>query len=166
MKIIPYDKCVIRSPLSVDQLKERLADHLEPRKLVRSPFNRRKKYKAYEGYVTGNTFAISRIIDYRNSFLPEIQGKFLSADKGSRVVVEMRLNEIILVFLAVFCLVLILVFLVVVNYSFRSGSFNPVVLIPLGILMIMVFATSLAFNAERDRSQRDLVKFFSGEIEE
>lgn len=53
------------------------------------------------GTVSGGGFEIKRRIDYRNTFLPVIEGQFLPAPVGARVAVTMRMHPSAVAFISV-----------------------------------------------------------------
>lgn len=96
MPLLPFDSFSIDTPLSASEAAARLANVVEPRRLLRLGGGE----KPFEGVVSGDSFAIRRVIGYRNSFLPEIRGRIEATASGSRVRGTMRLHPLVLVFMA------------------------------------------------------------------
>jgi hypothetical protein len=100
---------------------------VEADEMFRSPFS--KKHRYFEGSVEGDHFKINRIIDYRNSFLPIIEGRFRGEDSGSRVTLNMREAWPVIVFWVGFMLVVL--------WSFVKGGSR-------GLIAMMLFAYFMA----------------------
>ncbi|AZB35921.1 hypothetical protein [Chryseobacterium bernardetii] len=69
MKYLPFERIVFNTNLPEQEVMTRLLDFVEPKK-----FFSWKHIKDYEGSVDTNSFDISRVVKYRNSFLPQISG--------------------------------------------------------------------------------------------
>ena len=110
MKYIPYENLTFATKLSKGQVIDRIKDHLENKKGIRLSFmGFGTKTKAYEGKVWENNFCISRIIHYRNSFLPIINGTIKNESNGSSIQVKMYLPFSVTIFVLLFsCFCLIL----------------------------------------------------------
>lgn len=89
-KYLPFENYVMTSKLSVEEVKRRLADNIEPKKSLRLSVFNRGTNKPYEGEILGDTFTISRIINYRNSFLPVITGHISTFLGTTQINVKMR----------------------------------------------------------------------------
>ena len=97
LKLLPYDTFTVqtRSPLAA--VVERLSARVEPRKLVRFPHHR--NHLPYQGEVTDIGFSISRIIHYRNSFLPNIEGRFENHASGTLVKITLSIHPLVGIFI-------------------------------------------------------------------
>jgi len=108
--------------------------------------------KQYEGHVRNdNTFKISRILKYRNSFQPEIEGKFQQSNNTVRIEVKMRLNLFVILFTIFWCSMAFLFFIVQISsdaeWSFET--FLPLFMLFFGYLMVLV-----GFKVESGRSKK------------
>jgi hypothetical protein len=99
MNWVPYQRLVIHSPFAPSEFVARLQAEVEPLRLFRNPLSR--NHKPYEGGVAGDRFEIERIIQYRNSFVPLVQGQVLAGSSGSRIEVTLRLRWLIVVFMGI-----------------------------------------------------------------
>ena len=98
MKFIPYEHLKIKTRLSADEVSKRLDEVIEPKRSFRwFEANR----KPYQGNIEGPSFEISRIIHYRNSFLPIIKGEIQPEMSGSSVHITMRPHGFIIAFMIV-----------------------------------------------------------------
>lgn len=101
MKYLPFERITYRTHLSEQEVLKRLSGFVEPKK-----FGLGKNYiKEYEGSVNENSFEISKVIQYRNSFLPQIRGRIQKENGGTQIQVTMSLHVFVLFFFI--CLVFI-----------------------------------------------------------
>ncbi len=156
MKLWPHDSFEINSPLTSECLVESLRNRVEPRKLLR--FSR--DHAEFQGTVSPDGFSIQRIIHYRNSFLPVIEGRFHRAACGTRVVVRMRLSAFAMAFLCVWLGVMGLVSIGMIGSLLlgpttqdpTSFSFLPVLMAAIGWALAWI-----GFSAEA-RSQKTAIR--------
>lgn len=88
--LIPYQKFEIRTRFSQNVTLGKIAELVEPRQIIRRPFSR--EHKPLEGEVEGFTFKISRIIHYRNNFLPILIGQIEDDLDATKVKIIARPN--------------------------------------------------------------------------
>ena len=98
MKLLPFDNLTLCSPYSPEDAINRLQAVIEPRRTF-NMFTTRQR--PYEGWIKGSEFEITRIIRYRNSFLPVIKGNIQTIIGGTNIKIHMRLNVFVLLFMAV-----------------------------------------------------------------
>ena len=163
MKYLPSENITFQSKLKEADLIQRLKDNIEPVRIRFGLFNRRET-KPYQGKVVGPTFTISRIISYRNSFLPQISGSIENTFSGSLIRVKMRLHIAVIIFLCIWCGIMGSVGFVFLSQTFGSPSFDPMMLIPLGMLVVVYVVVMLAFKYESKQSIADLQSLFEAEI--
>jgi hypothetical protein len=167
-KYLPVENYVMTSKLSVEDVKKRLADNIQPKGPIRlSAFNRNTD-KLYEGHIFGDTFTISRIINYRNSFLPVITGQVSTVQGKTQINVKMSPVPVVLVFISIWlgiiglvCLGVILVGLIQFKQVLQNG-FSPMILIPFGMLIFGCLLTNRAFKAESKISKEFLNRILEG----
>lgn len=94
MKFLPYENYYLTTKLTPSQVTFTLKDNIIAPSQNIFRFNTNTA-KPYEGYLEGNRFEISRIINYRNSFLPIINGQINSYGNGSRIHVKMRMHAFV-----------------------------------------------------------------------
>src|SRR5438067_5331361 len=97
MKLWPTDSFEIETTMSEEEIASALRKWIEPRKTFRLSWD----HAAFEGSFTNDGFKITRIIHYRNGFLPVVRGRFLAGPSGTRVKIEMRLQKFSAIFMAV-----------------------------------------------------------------
>jgi hypothetical protein len=168
-KYLPFENYVMTSKLSVEEVKRRLADNIEPKKSLRLSVFNRGSNKPYEGQILGDTFTISRIINYRNSFLPVITGHISTFLGKTQINVKMRPVTFVLIFISLWlgivglaCLGIILVGLIQFKQVLQNG-FSPMILIPFGMFLFGCLLITLAFKAESKKSKKFLEQLFEGQ---
>ncbi len=168
-KYLPFENYVLTSKLSLEEVTRRLADNIEPKKSFRfSGFNKSSN-KPYEGQISNGTFTISRIINYRNSFLPVVTGHISTFIGKTQINVKMQPVTFVLIFIFLWlgivglaCLVIILVGLLQFQQVLQNG-FSPMILISFGMFLFGCLFTTLAFKAESKKSKEFLEQLFEGE---
>jgi hypothetical protein len=100
VRLIPHHRFEIQSPLSAQAALEALKTHVEPRAMFRVGLwpSSKNDYR-FQGDVSADGFRISRIIGYRNSFLPEVIGHVRGSGARSAIAVEMKLHSIVILLL-------------------------------------------------------------------
>lgn len=81
MPLLPFDKFRIDTSLTSVEVHNALAAAVEPRKRFR--FGRGRC--PFEGELGIDSFTLTRIISYRNSFIPSIRGRIITTSSGSTV---------------------------------------------------------------------------------
>lgn len=163
-QFLPYESLEYHSRRQAEELVHRIATNIELVREFRYRHYNRKHAKPFEGSVSGNTFKIKRIINYRNSFIPIVIGQVFSGPTGARVQVKMRMHILVIVFLFVF-FGSILSFAQIINTTPTEADdmlfgLNPV-LFPYAIFIIAYTAITLIFKVESKKAKRfieDLIR--------
>ncbi|MBS1581736.1 MAG: hypothetical protein JST66_05980 [Bacteroidetes bacterium] len=92
-------------------------------------------------------------IDYRNSFLPVLEMRIQPASGGSEVAVSCRMHRGIQWFTAIW-LTPLAVWILFGIISLLRGSFEPIFLVPLAMVVCMLVLMRIFYGSERDRSLR------------
>jgi hypothetical protein len=159
--LLPYQKLVFNSPLSREELTRRLAREVSESRWGFAFFERREEL--FEGTITGEGFKISRIIRYRNSFLPVIQGNFSPTARGVRVDVTLRLHGGVLAFSVVWLSFVVLGIVSVASEVLRSRQLGQGSLIPFGMLTFFYLLVTLSFGFEARKARKLLSEVFEAE---
>ena len=159
--LLPYQKLLFNSPLSREELTRRLAREVSKSRWGFALFDRRTEL--FEGTITSEGFKVSRIIRYRNSFLPVISGNFSPTAKGVRVDVTLRLHGAVLAFSVVWLSFVGLGAAAVVLELLRSEPLGQVRLIPLGMLAFFYLLVTLSFGFEARKARKLLSEIFEAE---
>jgi hypothetical protein len=159
MGVLPYERLTIETTLAVEEAQRRLAEAVEPRQYVRWPFQPRSK--PFEGSITGERFEISRVIGYRNSFLPRISGQIRQGSIGASIDVTLALHPVVMIFMIVWLLGVGAAGLVFASVAFSAGSFELFGLIPVGMFVFGVLLCTLGFNFEASKAKSLLKQLFA-----
>lgn len=165
-KFLPFENITYQSRLDSDQILSRLSKVVEPKKTFRMKgIFSSGDHKPYEGTIEGNTFSINRIINYRNSFLPRIEGTIEKDLRGSNVVVKMRLHAFIFIF-AFFWLGAVGIGCMVVLFSlWNNEPIEPVAFVPFAMILFFYVLVTGAFKYESIKSKKYLAELFAAENE-
>jgi len=160
MKIYPEDSFEFESSLTGAEIFALLDAAVEPPKWFRWKATNNEKY---HGEVSLTSFKIWRIIRYRNSFLPIIEGKITPSISGSRIAVTMRLHRFVAVFMALW-LGGVTVFAVTFAIATLRGKMEPIpaLLVPLGMLLFGIALTSGSFWLEANKTRPAIIELLKG----
>jgi hypothetical protein len=157
--LIPFDRFVIHSPMSPTDALQALRSVVEPGKFLRFST---AGAKAFQGTVDVSGFRITRIIGYRNSFLPVIVGTVTPAPGGSLVRIHMRM----IVFVMLFCCVWLTgVVSIGGNLIWRTSwaqvQAQPICLMPVGMMLFFLVLVNGGFWLEARKQKRMLTSLFT-----
>jgi len=160
MRLLPIENISFKTDLSPEQVLHRIKENIEPKKEFRFITNvSAGKGNPYEGSVTRNSFVISRVITYKNSFLPRIEGQVLEDDGGASIYVKMRLHHYVRVFMTLwFGGILAFTCYVLVLLTPSSEEFLPTLSIAFGMLVFGYVLSFVAFKYESRKSVQYLAK--------
>ena len=145
---LPFDDLKLLTKLSATEVQHRIESITEPQKVF-SFLYFRNSTKPYEGKFTDHSFEISRIINYRNSFLPVIKGQVSTHLGKTQVAIKMRPNVFVLIFMSLWlgstglvCLAIIigatLPFRHQIEQVFSEGGLFPFSLFVFGYALIII----------------------------
>jgi hypothetical protein len=168
-EILPYEKYVLVSLLTPAEIGRRIEAAIEPRNTtVFNSFTRRST-KPYEGEHIGDRFEISRIIDYRNSFLPDISGHITPYGSQTRIAITMHLSPLVLVFMVVWlgtvgsmCLGIIITGSLPLERRLFKALSDPE-FTPFGMFIFGCLLAIIPFKIESKKSKRFLANLFDGQ---
>lgn len=167
-KILPFEKLIYRSNLTKEELLAHLQNEIEAEKSFGFGSKSFSYSKPYIGKVYNNTFEIKRAINYRNSFLPVIQGEIQNDINGSKINIRMQLIEIVKIFMIIWlggvfiaCLATSYTLIFTNDLNSESGFFMyiPFFMLALGILMVY-----FGFKIESKKSTKDLEGILKAKI--
>ena len=161
MKYLPLENITYNSKLSPEEIIKVLNQNLEPYQTFRiTGFGQSKKHKLFEGEISNSSFNIRRIIGYRNSFLPAISGTIEKDREGSKIIVKMRLHNLVLGFMILWFGGVIFALLAFSSSTLFTGTFNKVSLIPIGMLIFGYALVLGGFKYESIKSKKCLAELF------
>lgn len=157
--LLPCDRFMIRTPVSLQAVIARLEAHVEPPKAFRWSYHR--NHAPCEGSVSEAGFTMHRIPQGRNSFIPQIKGRFKALAGETAVHITMKLHPFVMSFLVMWFL------------SFFSGALaisssgdvaDSEALFILGLPLFMLFTFWMIFWLEVERSRKDLLNIIGGQV--
>ncbi len=168
MNFLPYENLTYKTRLSKEEILKRLNEVTEPKKMIRwTGIFANKNHLAYEGTIEESGFLINRIIDNRNSFLPQITGSIQKeSDQSSTITLKMRLHIFVLVFMGIWLSVVGLVSIAVLSSLFfidGNNEFNFAVFIPFFMFLFGLLMPTFAFRYEANKSKRFFENLFEVE---
>lgn len=169
MKFLPIERYTLLTKLSPTEVKALLEANVAYKSRgmqLKIGWSAPAPGKPYEGVVEDNRFEISRIIDYRNSFLPVIIGEVSDDIVHTAVRIRMRLNIAVAVFMLFWftgVTVGFIVFLILLTKSlFFGGKFEVVMLVPMVMLVFGFLLVNWGFRSEANKSRKFLQALLNG----
>jgi hypothetical protein len=161
INIYSKDAFEIATTMSSEQIHSALDAVVEPPKWFRWPT---ASSKIFQGEFSADGFKIMRIIKYRNSFLPIIEGVITPTASGKMISVTMRLHRFVGIFMLVW---LSGVIIGVVTFLAAALSWKmaplPALQVPLGMLVFGIALTSGGFWWEAKKTKPIIIKIFNKE---
>ena len=157
MKLWPSDSFEIHTNLSRQETIEKVASFVEPKKWFRF-FH---EGKPFQGKCSQEGFRITRIIRYRNSFLPIINGNYLNGSNGTTIQIKMVLHPIVIAFMCIW-FGGVIIGAVSISYSLviRKCSFQLPMFIPFAMLLFGIALVSGSFWFEAKKQKPLLESLF------
>ncbi len=140
MKLFPFDTFVIHTKEIIPEIKKKLSEHVDDMRM----FNSLRSDKHYQGDIYDNGFKVSRIISYKNSFLPILHGSFQRNGDGTDIIIKMKLHK----FITVFMIIWIFGFGAVSSAFEGKGNFLPLI-----ILVVFLGIIPLSFHWEGKKAK-------------
>ena len=154
MKLLPYRRVVLQSPLAPDEVARVLLDSVDPNPRWGA------SNRPFAGSVTPPEFRIHRTISYRNSFLPQIVGRIAPDGSGSRIAMTLGLHPLVAVFVAGWLSVVGIVGIAVVLGG--AATQNPIAWMPVGMFLFGCLLTMGAFSFEVRKAKQILISLLEG----
>ena len=162
-KFLPTNKFTLKTKLSKETVLERLEGVTEPRKLIRFRGFGSKFENDYEGTIGQETFALRRLINYKNSFLPEIGGKFRSDLGGTKVDLTFNMHPFVNGFLVLWVLFFSVGgFFMVTSIQEGYSIFNA---LPIAFILLFYGVILAVFKYEVKKGKNHLLELFEATIE-
>ncbi len=166
MKIIPSEKIELTTGLSNEEVRKILRENIRPKRDLKIGFNIPNDDKLFEGFFEQDQFKIQRIINGRNSFIPQIKGRIQTDINGTKLIADLKIHGFVIVFMT-FWLGFVFLSLIAAVVGISAQGTNPLFLIVL--LITMAFGIGLmhyGFNSEKDKSINDLNRILNSRIKE
>jgi hypothetical protein len=161
-KILPFENYLLKTNLSADEVLGRIKNSIENKKPFRFSILKDDYTKPYTGQIIGRTFKMTRNINYRNSFLPNIYGQITSFLGITTVKIKMRPNMIVLAFISLWLgtvgLICITILFGVLFKSKFIAKDTPLIALFMPFLMFatVYLMTYFGFKVESKKSKKFL----------
>lgn len=164
MKLVPSKKVMLVSPLSEDKVKGILEDVLRPRMHNTFSFNEAQNKTLFKGFIEDNQFKIQRIINYRNSFLPQIHGQFKSSPNGTLIILHLKVQAFVLVFMSIWFSMVSVAFVATLIGVLIQNVQPFAILVPLFMLVFAFALVHFGFNKEEEKAILELRRILGAQI--
>jgi hypothetical protein len=165
MLLAPFERLTIETPLRPEEARQRVAEVIEPRRMFRFFSG---NHKPYQGELNDYRFEVTRIIHYRNSFLPVIKGEIRPGLGGSVIDITMHPHIFVIVFMMIwfgiagsiffgmFCTVLVTI------WESKGENIEGLLglLLPMGFLMFGYLLVMGGFKFEAVKSKTFFQELF------
>ncbi len=171
-KFLPVENYTLKTKLSVEEVRNPIANKIEPKKNFRFFAGKNNYSKPYEGKIAGNSFTINRIINYRNSFLPVINGTTGTFVGKTQINIKMQPLIFVLIFMSVWLGIVGIVCLWMIITAFIhireigqifEGGFSPIIFVPFVMFIVGSSITYFGFKFESKKSKEFLADLLEGE---
>ncbi len=156
--ILPYRKFTYNSPLSENEIRNRLNCLTRAANAFRVKYYPNIKTSDYTGDIYEHAFFITRLISYRNSFIPAISGKMNPIATGTTVTVTMKLHLGIMIVGGIVGNGLLLAMLVTLFTN--PLNFPGPATVPFAVLIGFALIATIPFAIEADIAKKDLSRIF------
>lgn len=157
------DRFTIITPLSQDEVKQRLESVVEPPKRQIFAIPSTWKRKPYQGTISANSFRIERVIGYRNSFLPIIQGKLTQLNQNTSIEISMDMSTFIFAFMSLWLLFAGFMAFCALCTGISEGRLGWMHLGPIALLVFGIAMPKIGFQVEANKSKAFLYKLFAAD---
>ena len=164
---LPYRRFEIVSTLSREAAAARINGIVEPHSPLIATFVRTNKL--FAGDLSSDRFKIKRIVNYRDTMVPVIEGVFEPSPSGSRIRITMRLAHWVAGFFVLWCGGTTIMFLLSALGLLPSSNATSGLswLFPLAFVYVV---GAIGFNFEADKARRLLEEALktapSGQVEQ
>lgn len=168
MKLFPYENFCIYSELTPADAIERIENEIEPSRefSLRSLFSKPDTNGYFSGFILNGTFSLTPIINYRNSFLPDITGTIVPQGDGCKIRVQMALSKPVFLFMCIWLGGISIVCIGSIIQCLINWSFNWAILFGFGMFLVGYGIMTGGFKAESGDAQKKLLSITEGVIEQ
>lgn len=165
MIFLPKENITYKTKLEPLEIINRLNNVIEPYKSFRlKGILSDKEFKEYEGEIINNTFNVKRIINYRNSFLPRIEGEIIKDLSSTKINVKMKLHSLVLFIMIIWISLTLIFFLFLLKEMIKVEKFS-FELFTFLLMLVFGFGITLGgFKYESIKSKKFFAKLFEAEI--
>lgn len=155
----PSEKITYKTPLSKEEVLRILSENVE--KSTHFWDFLKKTEKPYRGKIFSENFEIQRVIRYRNSFLPIINGEIQQKNTHTEIHIKMQMILFVQIFLIIwFSIVFVMLFSVFFSVFFLKETSIWSVVLPLFFLTFGFALSYFGFTSETKKSKNWLQQIF------
>lgn len=158
MRYLPFEHIIYTTHLSEEEVMDILSRCVGQKS---GRIFRNSPVKAYEGYINGSRFTISRVVKNRNAFVPRITGTVQQDNTETRIEIKMQLSALVNFFSILFCL---MAFSFLIAGMMRSDQDDGDALLAAGMLSGIYLLMMLGFKTESKKSGQLFEKLFDAKI--
>ncbi|NME72833.1 hypothetical protein [Flammeovirga aprica] len=160
MKFLPFENLTYQTKLDSEEVLHRISDIIEPKKAIRiTGIFGSSNHKPYEGSIEKNTFQMNRIINYRNSFLPIINGVVEKGKYGTEIKVKMKLHIFVMLFISIWLGIAAIASLALFP-MLLMGNFDSISSLPFWMFVFGYVVVLGGFKYESRKSKKYLAELF------
>lgn len=154
---MPFRRITISTPLPPLEAENRLRSLIRPIRgfwegIVEA--EETENQPPLEGTIGGGNFKATRVIAYKNFFLPVLRGSIQPDVMGSRISVTMSLHALVAGFMVIPFGLLVFAQIRLLPDLFRTG--NVMDLIPLGAIVLGIAVICISFYPEATKAEKIL----------
>lgn len=164
MNLIPSKRVLLNTYLSHEKVKNILDEAIIPKRSAVLHLGKSKSNALFEGVVSEDQFRIQRIINYRNSFLPEIIGHFNSSLNGTKIDLNFKIQPFVLVFMGIWFGTLSIALMAILVGIFAQGANPMAILAPLVMLIFGFALVYFGFHKEVAKAISELRSILNARI--
>ena len=164
MKIIPLEKLILVTEFPKLKVIEQLNSIVSPRQNLIFTNKNIDKEKKFEGSFFGDNFNITRIINYKNSFNPEIIGKISDRLNIVEIEIELKPTLIVQIFMLLWLFGVSFAFIAILIGAIIGEGPIYICIFPL-IMFFMAFRIfNYGFSTESEKAKKDLIEVLHAKI--
>jgi hypothetical protein len=160
VQLFPSQNYTINTALTPKEVAKKLKQVVGPKQSLKALLKSKKKDKLFEGEITDNSFTISRIIFYQNSFKPLIKGSYTGNANGTQIDITMGLPKMVIVLITIWCVFDFALILLGAVDAFFNGRFNVFLITGLLSLVLPFAGIKMGYPKEAVEAQNTLAQLF------
>jgi len=162
MNILPYRKLILHTRLTPQQCIELLkaGTTIADPECLRW---REPKNTPFLGFIFCDTFKIRRVIDYRNSFLPVINGRIQPIAMGTEIAMTLKPVPLVIAFMCIWFGILLTMFLAALVNGLMQGTIPQAILVMPIMLLVGGSIMYFGFDAEYKNAKKALIAIFKSD---
>ncbi|WP_072403790.1 hypothetical protein [Flaviramulus basaltis] len=164
MKIIPSKEIELFTSLSKEEVEKILTNNIQAKKGIEFKLNRPTNQKSFEGSFSKDRFDIQRVINYRNSFRPQITGKIVHRNGGTKIIAELKMHGFIIAFMIFWLGGVSLASIGAIYSMITNGVDGFYSVIPIIMLLFGGSIVYFGFKYEADKSINELKRIFKAKL--